>query len=922
MPAPNTALFPNNVAVPDVDTANPGQLDPGGYIWEPREGVLRILGAWNLINVSRGGVLPASPAPYQIHIDTPSDITGGAMTQPSAVIWDPNSGTWAAITPELFSKAVLANAGPITSALSTDAGNDLVPGTDGAPFFAETVTALTYNAAAKTISYVDEAGNTTVVDLAALATDVYVTNAVFNPSTLMLRLQDNSASTPHINVNLGQLLGSFTGPVNGVYTYNAGNGNTYAVDTKDGVSADAGNDLSLGADGKPYFAQALASVTGPVAGVYTIADGNGNTYAVDTKDGVSTDANNALTLGADGKPFMAALEFATSAELKAETPTSDIVRVDTLAPFLRLDLTRMTCFGELAGDTATGLSVTAVGYRAGSTSTGNNLSAVGYDAGYGATATDVSAVGRQAGYQSASQFSVNEGYQSGYQGGSAATYAVNIGYQSGYQAAGIAEVSIGYNAGRSVLGDYQVSVGRQAGYQSNSAGLVAVGNNAAYQCTVPNTVCVGSSSGFQITQAGTFVGVQAGYQSAALNAVGVGLQAGLLATGTQAVSVGQYAGQESQTQYQISVGALAGEYLTGLSQNIAIGYTALRNGVADQATVVGGLAGRGSALTDCVLAGYRAFPGGTASRLTAIGVRAGVTPASYGAPVAATPIVGGRFVTATGHGFGAAEARVRARINSTTQPTIATGPVANGTVLTLRVVDADTLEYLTITAFVTSGAGVTLEQDITDYTNVTLLGADAQATGPNQVVLGDSNVTLVRTYGDIWANGTTYPSDKRLKTDFKTISAGLEIVQKLTGYTFNWDSESTVIEPEHVVEETIAEPVMEWVRVDREEVDPTSGEPVVRPTKVRRQKVDENGEPVFEYRIEKRVVPARRVVSERTLSQRQIGLIAQEVQPLVPEAVSEGPDGFLAVDYPKLIPVLVQAIKELSARVEALEMRK
>ena len=50
-----------------------------------------------------------------------------------------------------------------------------------------------------------------------------------------------------------------------------------------------------------------------------------------------------------------------------------------------------------------------------------------------------------------------------------------------------------------------------------------------------------------------------------------------------------------------------------------------------------------------------------------------------------------------------------------------------------------------------------------------------------------------------------------------------------------------------------------------------------------------------------------------------IGLIAQEVQAVIPEAVAEKPDGYLGVQYDKVIPLLVECIKELSAKVEKLE---
>jgi len=50
-----------------------------------------------------------------------------------------------------------------------------------------------------------------------------------------------------------------------------------------------------------------------------------------------------------------------------------------------------------------------------------------------------------------------------------------------------------------------------------------------------------------------------------------------------------------------------------------------------------------------------------------------------------------------------------------------------------------------------------------------------------------------------------------------------------------------------------------------------------------------------------------------------LGVIAQEVQSVLPEVVTERESGYLAVDYVKLVPVLIEAIKELSARVKELE---
>ena len=58
-------------------------------------------------------------------------------------------------------------------------------------------------------------------------------------------------------------------------------------------------------------------------------------------------------------------------------------------------------------------------------------------------------------------------------------------------------------------------------------------------------------------------------------------------------------------------------------------------------------------------------------------------------------------------------------------------------------------------------------------------------------------------------------------------------------------------------------------------------------------------------------------------TEKSTGFIAQELQPIVPEAVSGSPDSkeMMAVDYDKLSPVAIGAIKELIERVEKLEGR-
>jgi len=49
---------------------------------------------------------------------------------------------------------------------------------------------------------------------------------------------------------------------------------------------------------------------------------------------------------------------------------------------------------------------------------------------------------------------------------------------------------------------------------------------------------------------------------------------------------------------------------------------------------------------------------------------------------------------------------------------------------------------------------------------------------------------------------------------------------------------------------------------------------------------------------------------------RQIGLLAQEVEKVLPEVVSKGEDGILSLDYGKLVPLLVESIKEQQQQID------
>lgn len=88
---------------------------------------------------------------------------------------------------------------------------------------------LTYDNANTLLVYTNAAGNIQNIDLSSLTSDIFVNGGSFDAATSILTLTDNDGGTADVTVDLSTLLG---------------------------VSADAGNLLTNGTDGKALFTKA------------------------------------------------------------------------------------------------------------------------------------------------------------------------------------------------------------------------------------------------------------------------------------------------------------------------------------------------------------------------------------------------------------------------------------------------------------------------------------------------------------------------------------------------------------------------------------------------------------------------------------------------------------------------------------------
>jgi hypothetical protein len=127
-----------------------------------------------------------------------------------------------------------------------------------------------------------------------------------------------------------------------------------------------------------------------------------------------------------------------------------------------------------------------------------------------------------------------------------------------------------------------------------------------------------------------------------------------------------------------------------------------------------------------------------------------------------------------------------------------------------------------------------------------------------------------------WNNGNTgfavLDSDIRLKTDIHPVPTALEKVRKLRGVTYHWNQKA-----------------LDYFTSDIEKI--VSADPEGK----------EGNRELEQRERDKRY---------KELSRTNVGVIAQDVESVLPEAVSTDEKGYKSVRYHYLIPLLIEAVKE------------
>tara|TARA_R110002096_G_scaffold384253_1_gene578172 strand:- start:144 stop:1658 length:1515 start_codon:yes stop_codon:yes gene_type:complete len=340
-----------------------------------------------------------------------------------------------------------------------------------------------------------------------------------------------------------------------------------------------------------------------------------------------------------------------------------------------------------------------------------------------------------------------------------------------------------------------------------------------------------------------------------------------LTTSLQNVIIGHSAGINMTTGSNLGrnvlIGDSSGNSLTTGYGHVIIGYRAGESiSGTNQDVVIGYEAARTTAGTAGVIIGYRAmYQSSGGQRSTVIGNRSLYSTT-------------GSFAEHTAFGYNTLYSQTTGRLNTA----IGYQALYSGTVF----IDNTAVGYKA--GVNVSGSGNTLIGancgiNLTSGSNNTCIGNDSAASSGvanNEFTLGNSSISTLRCA----VTSITSLSDERDKAEIKDLTYGLDFIDSLQPREFVWNN---------------------------------------RPEIKLEQVLDENNNEVFDENQE--VVYEEVQFYSSNKGKKDFGFVAQEIQELDDDTLrlvyDSNPDK-LEISYGKLVPILVKAIQELKAEIEAL----
>lgn len=543
-----------------------------------------------------------------------------------------------------------------------------------------------------------------------------------------------------------------------------------------------------------------------------------------------------------------------------------------------------------------------IGYQSGLVNTsGYNNIFLGYKSGWSNTIGDNNVfIGNETGYKTTGAVlrgdgNVFIGYFTGHENitGTGNSF---IGYMAGYSSKGKQNAFVGNNSGYyNGNGNYNVYIGPYAGRGSSSESVdasnnVFIGNYAGESVTSGSynaiigfmsgrslktgnyNVFVGPEAGYynEDGQYNTFLGYQAGYKNiGGANAwegefnTFLGYQAGYNSTsGYRNIAIGYMAGYGyTSNRYNICIGEQTGTALAAGQGNVIIGTYAGEVLSSGDGNILLGLDAGYSATTatDNVMIGLASGRAANGSRNVFIGKYSGYGETGNDKLVIENGYTGSdNLNNALIYGdFSAKTLKLNGNMGINVDPASLYGFRSSNNA--------------------TAGTGVGVRGDggatgVAGYASATGTGTRYGVYG--YAIGGENNrgvygyaPTTANSYagyfsGNVYVSGTvSAPSDARLKKNIENIPNALSAVLSLTGVSYKWKTSDELATPDYFKE----------------------GDSYNMP------------------------------------AGKQVGLIAQEVEEVIPEVVSTNREGYKSIDYSKLTPYLIEAIKEQQRMIDELK---